>query len=449
MSAFLGAEGYGRNAGAGNGRVELVLNTNDSGPGSLRQACIDASGLRNVVFRTGGEWILEEDFKIVNRGITLHGQTAPGGGVTLRSDTSHPRAGTPRLWIGTSDVCIRYIRVRPGAPSKSSGSQDAIAIGSDDQAINGVMVDHCSASFSTDEILSAYGVVSNVTIQHTLLSEPLDGPTPPHQKLSKHGYFSLWDKMVKNVSIHHVAMVHGRARGPRIESDDPFGGFDLRNCLVYNIMIEWTALRAHNSNLVNCIFLTGPDTQDGILMDSAHYRNYLSGNVVDWVDVGAAELGVRNTTPTEYSHPFVTTQHVAEAYDDMMANVGASLVRDEIDLRILVDIENKTGHVIDMPSDVGGYPYIDPGTPLEDDDMDGVPNQYWVERDLVPQDIWLPSPNGTIPFHDCMQWFIDRDGSTVPPPIDPVAPTIPPTPPATEPMTFTFTGTGIMDRGIA
>ncbi len=115
VPAFPGAEGFGaRSQGGRGGRVIEVINLNDSGPGSLR-AAVEAEGPRIVVFRTGGTITLKSGLNITHPFITVAGQTAPGGGITLRNDPSN--RGTP-LTISTHDVVVRYLRSRPG-PCKS------------------------------------------------------------------------------------------------------------------------------------------------------------------------------------------------------------------------------------------------------------------------------------------------------------------------------------------
>src|SRR4029453_11865856 len=108
--AFPGAEGYGAYAKGGRGgKVLVVTNLNDSGPGSLREA-IETKGPRTVIFRIGG--IIE------TKGLTIHepyltiaGQTAPGHGICLKKAESDGNAFDVS---NTHDVILRFLRIRAG-----------------------------------------------------------------------------------------------------------------------------------------------------------------------------------------------------------------------------------------------------------------------------------------------------------------------------------------------
>lgn len=152
--AFPGAEGYGKyTRGGRGGAVYEVTNLNDSREGSLR-AAVEAEGPRTVVFRVSGTIDLESGLSIENPFITIAGQTAPGDGITIKG----------HLGIHADDVIIRYIRVRT-----DSESGDGDAIGS--RGHKNIIVDHVSASWSTDEVTPGFQLIVDV-----LLDESDDRP---------------------------------------------------------------------------------------------------------------------------------------------------------------------------------------------------------------------------------------------------------------------------------
>src|SRR6185312_10595608 len=78
LPAFPGAEGFGANTPGGRGgKVLIVTNLADSGPGSLREACMTA-GPRIVVFRVAGTIALKSPITVTEPYLTLEGQSAPG-----------------------------------------------------------------------------------------------------------------------------------------------------------------------------------------------------------------------------------------------------------------------------------------------------------------------------------------------------------------------------------
>src|SRR2546427_3519808 len=149
--AFPDAEGFGAaTPGGRGGRVLMVRNLDDSGPGSFREAC-QTKGPRIVVFGVGGLIDLKSPIQVTEPFIIIAGQTAPGDGVCLRGS---------EFVIRTHDAVVRFLRSRPG--DISGKEVDAIGVGGN---AHDVILDHCSATWSVDEALSPSGAISNVTVQ--------------------------------------------------------------------------------------------------------------------------------------------------------------------------------------------------------------------------------------------------------------------------------------------
>ena len=117
VSAFPGALGFGAYATGGrNGTVVHVTTLADSGAGSFRDA-VSHSG-RTVVFDVGGYVSLASAVS-VQSGITIAGQTAPGGGVTIY--------GHRLSYSGANNSITRFIRARMGI---NGDGNDSITISS-------------------------------------------------------------------------------------------------------------------------------------------------------------------------------------------------------------------------------------------------------------------------------------------------------------------------------
>ena len=128
-------------------------------PGTLRAAC-NSEGPRTIVFRVSGTIELVTGLIITKPFLTIAGHTAPGEGICLKG------RGTTRF--ATSEVIVRCLRFRPG--DESGREIDALSVSSyktpSEWPVRNVIVDHCSASWATDEVLSVSGEgITDVTIQ--------------------------------------------------------------------------------------------------------------------------------------------------------------------------------------------------------------------------------------------------------------------------------------------
>ena len=172
IPAFPGAEGGGAyTQGGRGGRVYVVTNVNDSGPGSFREAC-EAGGARIIVFNVAGVIRLQSPISIRAPYVTIAGQTAPGDGVCI---TGHS------VLIDTHDVIIRHMRFRRGNTDVMF-RDDALG----GNTVGNIIVDHCSGSWGCDENMSIYRHVYdrgrtnqklpavNITMQNCIFSEALD-----------------------------------------------------------------------------------------------------------------------------------------------------------------------------------------------------------------------------------------------------------------------------------
>jgi hypothetical protein len=416
LPAFPGAEGAGKwTVGGRSGRVIAVTNLNDSGPGSLR-AAVEASGRRTVVFRTSGTLFLKSPLRVQNPYLTLAGQTAPGQGFTV--------AGYDFIIIA-SQVIVRHLRFRPG--DLSGTDVDAIAV------IRGqnIILDHLSTSWGVDEVLSVSPDARDVTVQWCLISESLHHSV--HSSGQPHGKGSLLrGRNGARLSFHHNLYAHHADRAPMVQgvdpvSRDPLGVFlDFRNNVIYDwgsVSEGWEAAGANRNrdaaarvNFVNNAYLSGPGTGPAFLPIpqspyyayrywafeelSPHARAHWSGNTFNgqlWKNDSNNPdptwmVSVPRETGTGYflANPVLFTQAelpditVAASTSNVLERVGASLRRDAVDLRILDQVANQTGDLIDSQTDVGGWPSLTQGIPPLDRDRDGLPDGWEKAYGLNP-----------------------------------------------------------------
>ncbi|HEU4903344.1 MAG TPA: polysaccharide lyase, partial [Flavisolibacter sp.] len=431
IAAFPGAEGGGKYSfGGRGGRVFVVSNLNDDGPGSLRWAC-EQGGARTVVFNVAGIIRLKSPLIIRAPYITIAGQSAPGDGVCVAGET---------VWVNTHDVVIRYMRFRRG--ETNVGRRDD-AIGGN--PIGNIIIDHVSASWGLDENMSMYrhmyndstgkiedkfGTV-NITIQNSIFSESLD--------TWNHAFGSTLGG--ENCSFMRNLWADNTGRNPSVGWN---GIFNFVNNVVFNWVhrsMDGGDYRAQ-FNIINNYFKPGPATPKNspvghrILKPEAGRsklkylvfgRSYVNGNIMDgypeitkdnWAGGVQVEEFPNTDKYTDYMKvnkplpmPQLTILPAKGAYDYVLANVGATLPkRDAVDQRITEQVrtgkisyannvklpETQFKHrrlpidsykigIITDPSQVGGYPEYK-GTPYKDSDNDGMPDTWEAKNGLNPKD---------------------------------------------------------------
>jgi pectate lyase len=378
LPAFPGAEGFGaKSKGGRGGRVLIVSNLNDSGPGSLR-AAVEAKGPRIVVFSVSGLIDLKKPIELREPFITIAGQTAPGDGICLRNY---------EFTVNSHDVILRYLRFRPGA---NSGKEvDALSIGGESRS---VIVDHCSAGWSVDECLSPSGAIADITVQWCLIAEGLNNSV--HHK-GAHGYGSLV-RAVGGLSMHHNLWAHNIARNPRLGDNygkPPFPTFDIRNNVIYDFgsMASGMTGDTLDANYAANYVRPGPssNTKRGVIVftKEAKTHYYTKDNLIESGQPLFNSMENVTVMDRPFDAPRITATTAKEAYEAVLNTVGASLPRrDAADARIVNEVRTRTGHVIDSTKEVGGWPtYRSAPAPL-DSDGDGMPDVWEKAHGLNPND---------------------------------------------------------------
>ena len=419
IPAFPFAEGFGSLTPGGrynpltnqNGTVIKVTTLNDSGSGSLREA-IDTKGPRIIVFEVSGIIELESELAITEPFVTIAGQTAPGDGICLKNYG---------MTIMAPNVVIRFIRSRPGdVVEENADNIDSLAIiGLVPRDTYNVVIDHCSLSWSQDETFSTWYSAHDITIQWSIISEGLNRAFHPKET---HSMGILVGDGGDNVTLHHNLDAHHLWRNPLLTG----GSLDYFNNIHYNfergMELDYQHSFPLRLNVIGNKWIPGPNTTLDFMPTILIYQDipevgeplvYLTdnqgpkeSNIAEWAYdydiISSTWEYIHGTDKDEFiahylvdqmflGRPYVTIQPRDEAYEDILQLAGASLMRDDTDLRIIDDVVNRTGKAIDSVSEVGGWStYEQTAVPLDTDD-DGIPDSWEIDNGLNhldPTDNW-------------------------------------------------------------
>lgn len=415
LPVFPGAEGFGTRTPAGRGgKIIAVTSLADEGPGTLRAALADPSP-RIIVFRVGGVIELQKILAINAPFVTVAGQTAPGDGIMIKN------AG---IRIATHDVLIQSLRIRPGIAGGGKidpNSNSAVTMdGGYRDGIDGahdIVLDHLSTSWAEDETIAAWNGAHDITIAWCIISEALYHGRQFRASASHSSGMFIGDGAY-NVSIHHNLFANNHGRNPLISEG---GTHDIVNNVIYNwreyaVQIQEPSgapADSGSNTFVNGIgnyFLAGPSTDRHPelyeYLFSGHKNSmpklFVSGNIGphrpdeqkdEWAPVGVYRIpGVPPGAASEiyrsrtaYATPPLSATSAAEAFARVMMQAGAIAPRrDAVDLRIIADVQNKTGSIINAPQEVGGYPLLNHGVAPLDSDHDGMPDKWEIQHGLDP-----------------------------------------------------------------
>lgn len=438
IPAFPGAWGGGMYSfGGRGGKVIVVTNLNDSGPGSFRDAC-EQAGPRIIVFNVAGVIRLKDRLSIRAPYVTIVGNTAPGDGVCIAGDT---------VQLDTHDIIVRHLRFRRG---KTDPADRDDSLGGN--PTGNLIIDHVSSSWSLDENISMYRHMYrppgggkdlklptvNVTIQNSISSESLN--------IFHHAFGSTIGGL--NSTFHHNLWACNTGRNPSVGM---YGDFTFVNNVLFNWRHRTVDGGDHRSefNIFNNYFKPGPGTPDNdvryrLLKPESersktvvdHFgKAYVAGNVVEGVDRvtrdnwdGGVQPDVRQHALKDvlarirvdqpFPHAPLPITDATKAYAHVLAHVGATLPRrDAVDTRIIEEVrtgvipplkiaagsvekahfygyaQKYTDELIQLvpkgfitdPSEVGGWPDYQ-GTPYVDSDGDGMPDAWESAHGLNPHD---------------------------------------------------------------
>ena len=382
MKAFPGAQGWAADTPGGRGgQIIKVVNLNGDGPGSFR-AAVNTKGPRIIVFEVGGVINLDrKTIKINEPFVTIAGQTAPSPGITF------VRGGFD---VTAHDVVIQHIRIRAGdadQPKKSGWEEDSFS--TQTKAYN-VIVDHCTLSWATDENLSASGTrfegatpdewrkntSRNITYSNNIISEGLAYAT--HAKI-EHSKGSLIHDNVNNILIVGNLYAHNYVRSPLFK-----GG--VRGVIVNNLIYD-PGQRALHYNLmaeewgdhpyqlgqmvaVGNVMRAGQSTEKKIaFLEIGGYGDlqyYGRDNVaVDQIGAPLPMFGRYTTSPAKIimmKAPMLWPARLvpipaAAVQKQVLHDAGARpWDRDFDDVRLLADVAEGRGKIIDSETDIHGYP---------------------------------------------------------------------------------------------
>ena len=372
--AFPGAEGFGKyTTGGRGGTVYHVTNLNDSGEGSFRDAVSQSN--RIVVFDVGGVINITSRI-VIQKNITIAGQTAPGEGITIYGNGI-------ALNDNSGNTIIRYIRFRMG--KNGDYRKDALGI-SDGQ---GYMFDHVSISWGWDGTVDINGTnIDSITFQDCIIGQGIDIVGHSTGGLFQSGKWSV----IRSLFIDNVT------RNPKAK-----GTHEFINSVLYNWMENGFIMGGDSEGLSYCnmlgnYFIYGPSSLNNTHFTGANSNYHVYGND-NWVD--ANKDGILNgglitsyTSATveasPYDYPGVDSLYSAQdALSYVINNAGPSIARDSVDKLLIGQLASygTEGQIIVDEDDNGisrNVGRVGTGVPPVDTDRDGMPDVWEIVHGLNP-----------------------------------------------------------------
>jgi autotransporter-associated beta strand protein len=407
--AFPGAQGFGRfSTGGRGGSVVYVTNLLSAGPGSFSNAVSGAN--RTVVFAVGGVIRLSNVVSVANN-VTIAGQTAPGGGITLY--------GHRLSYSGANNTITRFIRVRMG---NHADGLSAPATGDDNDSItiasgHDMIFDHLSVSWGQDETFSISGSnPTNITIQSTIVS----------QGLLSHSAGGLI-QTIGGVSILRSFYIDNVTRNPKVK-----GVNEYVNNVIYNWGTDAYILGGDSTgdtyaNVIGNYFINGPDSASTAFdRGNLNFHLYATNNwqdanlngVLDGTELAQTNYDVNDWQSAPFAYPVTNALPPLTALKLAISDTGDSWQRDSVDQQMFTELASwgTLGETItsEYQSPMNGPGAVNGGTPYTDTDQDGMPD-FWelgTGSDPTVANNNDPSPGGSgyTRLEDYLNWLADPHG---------------------------------------
>ena len=242
--------------------------------------------------------------------------------------------------------------------------------------------------------------MDNVTVQWSIISESLDDSV--HSK-GPHGYGTLIrGSGGARFTMHHNLWAHHRARMPRpgnyvVLADDPVGPLmDFRNNVFYDWGGSYSGYNADTDSLARYSFVgnhyfTGPESDAATAFRESNPNasmyfasNYMNGELVTNALTVVTLPAGSSLAQQDFDHGYAMPAASPSDVDRILDYSGASLSRDAVDERVVGDVRNRTGRIIDDVSDTPGWPVLVSLPAPADGDGDGMPDDWESSVGLNP-----------------------------------------------------------------
>jgi hypothetical protein len=338
-------QGFGASTLGGTGQPGYaVINLNDEGPGSLRDAVSQAR--RSITFKVAGEIKLTKDIWVRGAFLTIDGTTAPPPGITLKHHGLLIRGH-----LGAHDIIVRGLRVRDSSgcdrcPTSGAG----ISIG---RGAYNIVLDHVSVQGAQDQALGMGKEAHDVSVQWSIFAES--------QGSSGTNLPVLVSTGTRRVSMHHNLLIKGYERLPQAKYSDSGSQasdtqLDFRNNLIWDWRSAATQIwKGTRANVVANYYYT-PDGAENSRKRAIYFchagskppqcdgtnpqwfaRAYITGNVSGHGPAITAYLNNLGTEASPFSAAPIDTTDACTAAHQVLANAGARPL-DAVDQRYTAQV---------------------------------------------------------------------------------------------------------------